>query len=158
VAADQRVAWDTLTDYEHLNQFVPDIERSRVVARDGDRLVVEHIGAFRLLVMSMPVRLKLAVEHEPYHRVVARSEPGKVGTEEQTLVSVSSSYRLVPLEASQGGVRVEYEARLQLGNTLPALVDSIFGRSIVEHGLRKHFEAMPNEIERRQAVLTLEHR
>jgi len=154
VAADQRVAWDTLTDYERLNQFVPDIERSRVISRDGNRLVVEHVGAFHLLFMSMPVRLRLAVDQEPYHRVVAHTEPGRVGTEEQTLASVASSYRLVPLAPPQAGVRVEYEARIQLGNRLPELFNSMFGRAIVEHGLRRQFEAMLNEIGRRQAVLT----
>jgi len=154
VAADPQVAWETLTDYDHLSEFVPDIERSRVVAREGNRLIVEHVGAFHLLFLSMPVRVRLAVEHDPYRRVQARTEPGKVGTEEPTLASVSSQYRLTPLLQPHSGVRVDYDARFRLDDTLPDLVDSMFGRRIVEHGLRRHFEAMLNEIERRQAVLT----
>jgi hypothetical protein len=154
VAADPHVAWDALTDYAHLSEFVPDIERSRIVVREGNRLIVEYVGAFRLLFVSMPVRVRLAVEQDPYQRVQARTEPGKVGGEEQTLESVSSQYRLTPLPPPQGGVRVDYDARLRLGHMLPDFLDSVFGERIVAHGLRRHFEAMLNEIERRQAVLT----
>ena len=154
VAADQRVAWEALTDYDHLNEFVPDIERSHVVVRDGNRLVVEHVGAFRLMFFAMPVRVRLAVEHDPYQRVLARTEPGKVGAEEPTLKSVSSQSRLTPLPAPLGGVRVDYDARFGLGDMLPKFADSMIGRRLVEHGLRRHFEAMLNEIERRQGVLT----
>lgn len=154
VAADQRVTWDTLTDYDHLNEFVSDIQRSRVLARDGNHLVVEQVGAFRLMFFAMPVRLRLAVEHDPYERVLARTDPGKVGFEEPTLKSVSSQYRLTPLPAPLGGVRVDYDARFALGDLLPQFVDSLFGKRLVEHGLRRHFEAMLDEIERRQAALT----
>jgi hypothetical protein len=154
VAADQRVAWDTLTDYDHLNEFVSDIQRSRVLVRDGNRLIVEHVGAFRLMFFAMPVRVRLAVEHDPYQRVLARTEPGKVGNEEPTLKSVASQYRLTPLPAPLGGVRVDYDARFGLGDLLPEFIDSLFGKRLVEHGLRRHFEAMLNEIERRQGVLT----
>lgn len=152
VAADQRVAWDTLTDYDHLSEFVPDIERSRVVARADNRLVVEYVGAYRLLFLSLPVRVRLAVEHDPYRQVRARTEPGNVGTEEPTLASVSAQYRLTPLPPPQGGVRVDYDARFRLGSTLPGFVDSMFGAQIVAHGLRRHFGAMLDEIERRQAA------
>jgi hypothetical protein len=154
VAADQRLAWDTLTDYEHLSEFVADIERSRVLVRDGNRLIVEYVGAFRLMFVAIPVRVRLAVEHDPYQLVVARTEPGKVGTEEPTLKSVASRYRLTPLPAPPGGLRVDYDARFGLGDMLPEFVDSLFGKQFVEHGLRRHFEAMLNEIERRQGALT----
>jgi hypothetical protein len=152
VAADQRVAWDTLTDYDHLSEFVSDIQRSRVLVRDGNRLIVEHVGVFRLVFVAIPVRVRLAVEHDPYERVLARTEPGKVGTEEPTLQSVASRYRLTPLPAPPGGVRIDYDARFGLGDMLPEFVDSLIGRRLVEHGLRRHFEAMLNEIERRQVA------
>jgi carbon monoxide dehydrogenase subunit G len=151
VSADERVAWDTLTDYEHLSEFVPDIARSRIVARDGDRMLVEYVGAFRLLFVSMPVRVRLAVEQDPYRRVVARTAPGKVGQAEQTLASVESQYRLTP--SPDGAVRVDYDARFRLGDALPDVVDTMFGKALVEHGLRRHFAAMLDEIERRQSVL-----
>ena len=37
VAVDPRVAWDTITDYEHMRDFLPNIERSKVIARTGTR-------------------------------------------------------------------------------------------------------------------------
>ena len=40
VAVDPRIAWDTITDYEHMREFLPNIDRSRVVARIGGRVIV----------------------------------------------------------------------------------------------------------------------
>lgn len=153
VAADPRIAWDTLTDYERLSQFVPDIDASRVVARHGNRLIVEYLGAFQLFFVALPVRVRLAVEHEPYDRVVARTDPGQVGGGEQTLASLSAQYRLTREPAAPEGVRVDYDARFRLVEVLPEFVDTVFGRAIVAHGLRRHFEAMLDEIERRQTVV-----
>jgi hypothetical protein len=45
---------------------VPEITWSRAVARDGNRLIVEQAGTFEPLWLSMPVRVRLAVEHEPF--------------------------------------------------------------------------------------------
>lgn len=153
VAADRRVAWETLTDYEHLRDFVPDIRSSRVVARNGNRLVVEHVGSFQLLFMKTPVRVRLAVEHAPYERVLARSEPGRVADEEPTVRAFSGRYLLTALSGSPAGTRLDYDASFELVRGMPDLIDTVFGEAIVTHGMRRHFEAMLNEIERRQAVL-----
>jgi hypothetical protein len=152
VAADRRTAFETLTDYERLREFVPDVRSSRVVARDGNRLVVEHVGAFDLLFFSTPVRVRLAVEHQPYERVLARSAPGAVDGEEPTVRSFSGRYELTALAAAPAAVRLDYDASFQLVHGLPALIDTVFGEAIVAHGMRRHFEAMLAEIERRHAA------
>jgi hypothetical protein len=152
-AADPRTAWETLTDYERLRDFVPDIESSRVVSRNGNRLIVEHVGAFHLLFLSAPVRVRLAVEHEPYQRVLARSEPGRIGNEEPTVLGFTGRYVLTTLTDSPAAVRLEYDASFQLAHGLPELIYAVFGEALVATGMRRHFEAMLAEIERRQALL-----
>ncbi len=156
VAAEQRIAWETLTDYEHLRDFVPDIESSRVVSREGNRLVVEHTGSFHLFVFSMPVRVRLAVEHQPYERVLARTTPGLVGSDEPTLRSFSGRYRLTVLSGNAPTVRVDYDARFELADSSLSFIEGFFGQALVRHGLRRHFDAMLAEIERRQAVASPE--
>src|SRR5258706_2276241 len=51
LAAAPRVAWDTITDYERLPEFVPGVARSHVLSRTtsstGERLVVDHAGVLR---------------------------------------------------------------------------------------------------------------
>lgn len=152
VAADARTAFETLTDYEHLRDFVPDIEASRVVARDGNRLIVEHVGVFQLLWFSMPVRVRLAVEHQPFHRVLARTTPGLVGTEEPTLQSMLAQYTVATLDPPARGVRVDYDARFEIAEGVSTFIDTVFGDALVKRGLRRHLEAMLAEIERRQAL------
>jgi hypothetical protein len=43
---DARIAWEVLSDYDHLAQFIPDMKISRVVSRDGNRVLVEQKGEF----------------------------------------------------------------------------------------------------------------
>ena len=152
VAVDPRIAWDTITDYEHMREFLPNIERSRVVARSGGRIIVEHIGQFPLFFFDIPVRVRLAVTQQPYERIVARSEAGEVDGEPQTLRSFSGSYDLVVITVERrAGVRLEYEARFELAEPLPPILGDIFGTAMVTKTVRNQFEAMLREMARRQA-------
>jgi hypothetical protein len=153
LAADLSIAWDTLTDYERLPEFVPDIHRVRVLARDGNRLTVVFDGGFRLLLFEWPVRMRLVVRHEPYGRVRAQSDPGLIDGREPTLRSFSGQYTLtvVPV-AGRAGVRLDYDAKFELTESVPTFIDMLFGRPLVRAALRREFEAMLGEIERRQAA------
>jgi carbon monoxide dehydrogenase subunit G len=153
IQADPRTAWETITDYEKLREFVPDVEHSRVIARNGGRLVVEHRGAFHLLFIEIPVRVRLAVQHEPYERVVARSQAGMVGGEPQTLRDFAGTYVLTVVGRDRrAGVRLDYESRFELAEPLPPILGQLFGTAMVQRGMRQQFEAMVREIERRQAA------
>src|SRR5262249_1424177 len=39
--------WDTLTDYDHLAEFIPGMRQSRVLERRGPSVVVEQSGEAR---------------------------------------------------------------------------------------------------------------
>ncbi|MBC8120167.1 MAG: SRPBCC family protein [Burkholderiaceae bacterium] len=152
VAVDPRIAWDTITDYEHMREFLPSIDRSRVVARNGGRVIVEHIGQFPLFFFDIPVRVRLAVTQQPYERVVARSESGDVDGKPQTLRSFSGSYDLAVITIERrAGVRLEYDARFELVEPLPPILGDIFGTAMVTKTVRNQFGAMLREMERRQA-------
>lgn len=152
LAVDPRVAWDTLTDHEHLSDFIDAIERSRVVTRDGNRSIVEHVGTQQILLFKLPVRVRLAVTHEPYERVRARSTPGMIDGAAPTLRSFEGSYTLTVVSVQKrAGVRIDYRAQFEMAERLPPVIDPLFGRALVAHMARQHFEAMLREIERRQA-------
>jgi hypothetical protein len=152
VAVDPRVAWDTITDYEHMRDFLPNIERSKVIARQGTRLTVEHVGQFPLFFFDIPVRVRLAVTQQPFERVVARSEPGEVDGVPQTLRSFSGTYDLTVITLERrAGVRLEYESRFELADPLPPIVGDLFGTAMVTKTVRLQFEAMVREMVRRQA-------
>jgi ribosome-associated toxin RatA of RatAB toxin-antitoxin module len=152
VAVDPRVAWDTITDYEHMRDFLPNIEHSKVIARQGTRLTVEHVGQFPLFFFDIPVRVRLAVTQQPFERVVARSEPGEVDGVPQTLRSFAGTYDLTVITLERrAGIRLEYESRFELADPLPPIVGDLFGTAMVTKTVRLQFEAMVREMVRRQA-------
>jgi hypothetical protein len=152
VAVDPRVAWDTITDYEHMRDFLPNIERSRVIARSGPRMTVEHIGQFPLFFFDVPVRVRLGIVQQPFERIVARSEPGEVDGAPQTLRSFMGSYDLAVITIERrAGVRLEYESQFELAEPLPPIVGDLFGTAMVTKTVRLQFEAMVREMMRRQA-------
>ncbi len=153
VAVDPRVAWDTITDYEHMREFLPHIERSKVIARSGPRMTVEHVGSFPLFFFDVPVRVRLGVVQQPFDRVVARSEPGDVDGAPQTLRSFTGTYDLAVISIERrAAVRFEYESQFELAEPLPPIVGDLFGTAMVTKTVRLQFEAMVREMVRRQAA------
>jgi Polyketide cyclase / dehydrase and lipid transport len=152
VAVDPRVAWDTITDYEHMRDFLPHIERSKVIARSGTRMTVEHVGQFPLFFFDVPVRVRLVIVQQPFERIVARSEPGDVDGVPQTLRSFMGSYDLAVISIERrAGVRFEYESRFELAEPLPPIIGDLFGTAMVTKTVRLQLEAMVREMVRRQA-------
>ena len=152
VAVDPRVAWDTITDYEHMRDFLPNIERSKVIARTGTRMTVEHVGQFPLFFFDVPVRVRLVVVQQPFERIVARSEPGEVDGAPQTLRSFMGRYDLAVISIERrAGVRLEYESQFELAEPLPPIIGDLFGTAMVTKTVRLQFEAMVREMVRRQA-------
>ena len=67
VQAPLSIVWATLTDYERLPEFIPGIETSRVLARDGHRITVAQTGQARFLFLSLPIEVTLvSTEHPPH--------------------------------------------------------------------------------------------
>lgn len=153
VAADQRVVWETLTDYGRLREFVPGVTRARVLKRSGNQLTIEQSGVFSVFVLDLPVQLRLAVQHTPYTGVLARLAPWPPEAGESTLRSFSARYSLTPIALPQGpGVRLDYDASFALTQPLPPIIASLFGIDAVRRTMHEQFAAMLREIERRQAA------
>jgi hypothetical protein len=84
--------------------------------------------------------------------VTAQTTPGPVGAEQPTLQSVAAQYTAQTAPAR--GVRVDYDARFELAQGDSTFIENLFGDALVKRGLRRHFQAMLAEIERRHAVAT----
>lgn len=154
LAADQRVVWETLTDYERLREFIPGVTRARVLARTGNQLSIEQVGVFSVLFIDLPVRVRLAVQHLPYTMVLARMDANPLDAGEPTLRSFSGRYTLSAIRLAQrAGVRLDYDAQFELTRPLPVVIGPLFGVAAVRGTMRAQFEAMLREIERRQALL-----
>lgn len=152
VAVDPRIVWETITDYERMREFLPNVQSSRVVARSGLRMTVEHRGEFPLFFLDIPVRVRLVVTQLPYERIEARSEAGDVGGEPQTLRSFFGHYDLAVVTVDRrAGVRLDYQSRFELAEPLPPILGDLFGTAMVTRAMRAQFEAMLHEMMRRQS-------
>ena len=135
---DARIAWEVLSDYDHLVQFIPDVKSSRVVSREGNRVLVEQKGEFGFFFYRQPVDVTLEVLEEPPRRIDARRVAGNIR-------ELETRYELA---TSAAGVRFDYSGRFIPAFSLPPLIGMPIVRRIVE----RRFRAMVEEIVRRDAL------
>lgn len=136
---DRRTAWNVISDYDHLADFIPDMHSSRVTQRIGNQLLVEQTGQFGFLFFRQPVEVRLAVVESPLQRIVAKAVGGN-------LKEMEGLYTLEELPA--GGVRLSYSGRVAPAFPVPAFI----GRMVVRNAMARQFTAMVKEIQRREAV------
>jgi len=129
--------WQVLTDYGRFAEFVPDLQSSRVISRDGNQAVVEQKGEARVLFFSYPIDVRLAVTEQPHERMDSRAVSGNFR-------EMRSAYSL---EAGQGRVVLRYTGRMVPDFYVPPLI----GTLALRHNVEASFRALVGEIERRQA-------
>ena len=136
VHAPIELIWQTLTDYDHLSQFVPGIDSSRVISRQGARLIVEQKGAARWWFFYYPIRVTVASTERPYESIDVRLLEGN-------LRRLDGRYHIEPRR--DGGAEVTWQGLIEPDTPLPAFIrNAVLRRSISEQ-----FAGMVKEIERR---------
>ena len=129
--------WQVLTDYNRLAEFVPDVHYSRVIARDGNQVQVEQKGAARLLFLSFPIDVRLAITEYPHERIVSRAVSG----------NFREMHGTYALQAGQGRVQLRYTGRMVPDFFVPPLI----GTLVLRRNIESTFAALVDEIERIQA-------
>lgn len=135
---DPHTVWNVISDYDHLAEFIPDMRTSRVIQRDGDKLVVEQTGRFAFLFFHQQIEVKLSVVESPQRRIAARAVGGN-------LREMEGLYALETLPT--GEVRLSYSGRLIPEFPMPPIV----GKMVVRSVMARQFTAMVKEILRRDA-------
>lgn len=129
--------WDTLTDYDHLAEFIPGIRSSRVVGRRGGALIVEQEGEARFLFISYPITATLLATARRPVAIDVRVLKGN-------LRRLEGGYRLAP--AAAGKIALRWEGLIE-PESLPPLLGVLVMRASIED----QFTGMVREIERREA-------
>ena len=127
-------AWKVLTDYDRLSEFIPGMLESRVVSRDGSSVVVDQRGETSVLFFNYPIQVRLAIEEQPYERIVSTAVSGN-------FKDLSGVY---VLQARAGRLSLRYEGKFTPDFGYPPLLGTMIVRSTVE----KRFSAMVHEIEK----------
>jgi len=136
--ADAATAWRVLTDYERYVDFIPDLQGSRVVARNDATVIVEQTGDIMLWRLHIPLDVTFEIIEIAPTSLISRVVAGD-------LRALNSRYMLTPVG---NGVRLEYTGKL---DSEFALFDAI-ERTAVKQNVARRFQALADEIERRSAA------
>ena len=136
---DPEVAWAVLTDYERLPEFIPGMQESKVVSRNGGHVLVDQRGTASLLFLSFPIEVRLDIEEMPFELVESHAVSGNFH-------DLSGTYRL---EVRGERLHLRYHGRFTPAFDIPPFI----GTMVVRHTLEQRFDAMVKEILRRQASL-----
>jgi carbon monoxide dehydrogenase subunit G len=136
--ADAATAWRVLTDYERYVDFIPDLQGSRVIARNGGTVTVEQTGDVMLWRLHMPLDVTFEITEMAPTSLISRVVAGD-------LRALNSRYVLTPVG---NGVRLEYTGKLDSGFPVVGAIE----RVAFKQNVARRFQALADEIERRSAA------
>lgn len=134
IQADVADAWNVVTDYGRLAEYIPGLQESRVISRNGSNVVVDQSGEARLLFFRFPMRVRLAITEFPHDRIVSRAIAGN-------FKQLQGIYRL---EARGKSMQLRYDGNFTPDFELPPFI----GTLVVRNTLEKRFAALVREIEK----------
>lgn len=136
VRAPVELIWQTLTDYDHLSKFVPGIDSSRVISRQGAQLIVEQKGEAHYWFFSYPIRVTVASTERPYESIDVRLLRGN-------LRRLDGGYRIEP--QPDGTTEVSWQGLIEPDTPLPSFIRT----AVLRRNISEQFAGMVREIERR---------
>jgi carbon monoxide dehydrogenase subunit G len=133
------LVWSTLTDYDHLGEFIPGIATSRLLEYRGRAAIVEQHGAARFLFVSIPIDVTVESVEFPRERIEIHVLKGN-------LRRLDGGYRIELLPS--GALVLHWNGLIEPGPPLPPIVGELALRRQVE----RQFAGMVREIERRESA------
>lgn len=137
IKAEHGTVWSTLTDYDHLSEFVPGMRSSRVLERRGNTWVVEQRGETRFLFFAHPVEVTVLATARPPYALDVRLLKGN-------LRRLDGGYRMEP--APGGRIVLRW-----IGLVEPQSLPPLLGELVMRASIESQFAGMVREIERREA-------
>ena len=138
VGVSPRVAWEVLTDFPHMPDFLPGVESSDSQLQSEGIYFVRQTGRARYGPFSRSYDSSRLIELHPYHRIDSRGLTGDLSTLRGSMV-------LTPVGT---GVHLHYHAEAEPGTWLPPVI----GTAAVRHDTETRFTAFVDEMRRRAAV------
>lgn len=136
VLATQKEAWDVLIDYDHMAQFLPNLQSSKIISRTSKQLKVAQKGGVSHGPISISFDVVREVELKPYSEIVSRIVSGD-------LKKVDGTTRLVPAGES---TRITFHSE-----SIPNVwVPPGIGPALIESETRDQFNDLRSEILRRK--------
>jgi ribosome-associated toxin RatA of RatAB toxin-antitoxin module len=131
--------WKTLTDYDHLSEFIPGMRESKMVDRRGGAAIVEQHGEAKFLVFSYGIDVVVESAEYPPDRIEIHVVSGN-------LRRLDGAYRLSAGD-EEGTWLLRWSGLIE--PTLP--VPSFLAVDLMRRNVEAQFSGMVAEIERRQS-------
>jgi hypothetical protein len=130
------VAWDVLTDYDHMTQFIANVHSSRIADRRGNKLVVAQQSSTSFGLLKFSFDNVREVELVPHSEIRSKLISG----------DMKSSAFITRLVTDGGGVtRV-----INHGEFVPTMwVPPVVGTAFIESETHRQFVELRNEMMRR---------
>ena len=140
--ASRDLIWSTLTDYDHLADFIPGISSSRVIDRRGRAAIVEQHGEATFFIFNYGIDVVVESAEYPPDLIEIRVVSGN-------LRQLEGAYQLLPGEKT-GTWLLTWSGLIEPVLPLPSFVAVALMRNSVQAQLR----GMINEIERRRGQIS----
>jgi carbon monoxide dehydrogenase subunit G len=131
----QAVAWDVLTDFDHMSGWVPNVSQSKATSREANWVIVEQKGVAKFGAASFPYVTERKIEMAMTTSIKTTQLKGSLRRVESTL----------ELEPEGKGTKINYHLEV-----VPSLLTStIISRPFLEHEVTEQFTAIIGEMTRR---------
>lgn len=136
VAVTPREAWQVLTDYEHMTQFLPNLTSSTVLMRNESTLRVSQNGRIPFGPFWLSFEYVRAIDLVPYREIRSHAVGG----------SLRKGEVVTRLEEHGAGTRVLYHSELVPAIWVPFGIGSMF----VRRNIGEQLASLRSEMMRRQ--------
>ncbi len=131
-------AWAVMTDYDHATAFISKLEKSVILSRTDELLLVSQKGTMGYGPFSVNLETVTEIRLTPFEKMQSRMVSGNMKKSEATT-------RLI---ADASGTRIVYHLESIPDVWMPPLI----GRALVEFETRARFRQLVDEMLRRKAL------
>jgi carbon monoxide dehydrogenase subunit G len=143
IKAPYALIWQTLTDYDHLSEFIPGMVKSHVIERRGGTAIVEQTGKAGFLFFTYPIEVVVESLEEPPAFIGIRMLKGN-------LKQLDGGYRIEKAGNNDDEFVLRWSGIIEPSIPLPLFITVPLMRA----NISDQFRGMVKEIERREALRT----
>jgi hypothetical protein len=131
----QSIAWDVLTDFDHMARWVPNVTESKVLKREAMTVTIEQSGVAKYGAVSFPYTTERKIDLKPQAAINSVQTKGSLRSVVSTMV----------IEPEGKGTRLTYHLEL-----VPSLLASVLlSKDFIAHEFGEQFGAIIAEMVRR---------
>lgn len=139
IKAPLELIWNTLTDYDHLSQFIPGMTKSQLIKRQGRIVVIEQSGYAHLWFFRFPIEVTVEATEQPSSAIQVRLLKGN-------LKRLEGHYEIEKIGDDHYALR--WSGTIEPGIAVPGFLAT----DLMRKNISEQFVGMVKEIERRAAL------